>query len=262
MPDDISSYFDAKEKGQTTTTTNSVRNPQQVLVDNGIRYIYIGENSDGWVDVRLESDKQRYSVCGYTKLQLLDRKDSRIFFKILDGRSAVVGKLVSMNAKSAPEYLRKLTRKNEEIHFKVTDFNQKPVERYSKPRDETLYQYLGQLDYGSGTCEVTLTSDTKYPKVAPGTYRVGSPDYSHDQGMTEKYRLDGKKHHDAIWFPINYGDQSHYIHVGHLSHGCVTVYKMDDWDKVYPILIQNRTDDKGLYCAKITVVRASAGNSR
>ncbi len=48
-----------------------------------------------------------------------------------------------------------------------------------------------------------------------------------------------------VWFPIGLRgsaqNSSRYIHIGHLSEGCVTVYQLTQWLALYTYLISHRT---------------------
>ncbi len=47
-----------------------------------------------------------------------------------------------------------------------------------------------------------------------------------------------------VWFPIGlYGsltNSGRYVHVGHLSEGCVTVHQLEQWSALYEYLISHR----------------------
>jgi hypothetical protein len=47
-----------------------------------------------------------------------------------------------------------------------------------------------------------------------------------------------------VWFPIGLSgaptNSSRYIHVGHLSEGCVTVHDLPKWSALYTYLISHR----------------------
>lgn len=55
--------------------------------------------------------------------------------------------------------------------------------------------------------------------------------------------------YDTVWFPVEYAANynSSFVHVGHLSEGCVTVYQIQKWNSVYLYLIKNRLDKAGKY---------------
>jgi hypothetical protein len=48
---------------------------------------------------------------------------------------------------------------------------------------------------------------------------------------------------DQVWFPIDYGDRSRYVHVGNVSDGCVTVLALNRWADVHEALISHRGPD-------------------
>ncbi len=55
-----------------------------------------------------------------------------------------------------------------------------------------------------------------------------------------------------MWFPIEYGDNSRYVHVGNVSDGCATVLDLAKWADVHEALISHRALD-GVSVATLTV---------
>jgi hypothetical protein len=47
----------------------------------------------------------------------------------------------------------------------------------------------------------------------------------------------------CLWFPIVYGNNSRYVHVGNLSDGCTTVVDLALWGEVFEALISHRGKD-------------------
>ena len=89
-----------------------------------------------------------------------------------------------------------------------------------------------------------------------------SPDSSHAQISTRGYRnsYPGKIKANNVWFPIelagHVGNSSRYVHIGHLSEGCVTVHDLLGWNSVYDFLISHRiSNTNGKYVAFIEVRR-------
>jgi hypothetical protein len=72
-----------------------------------------------------------------------------------------------------------------------------------------------------------------------------APDYSHKAISTAGYAsaTPGMIGND-VWFPIGLfgssSNSSRYIHVGHLSEGCVTVHQLEKWAALYEFLISHR----------------------
>ncbi len=46
-----------------------------------------------------------------------------------------------------------------------------------------------------------------------------------------------------MWFPIKYGNNSRYVHVGNVSDGCTTVLSLDKWAAIQEALISHRGPD-------------------
>lgn len=62
--------------------------------------------------------------------------------------------------------------------------------------------------------------------------------------MTGFYRrVASSLKYDQVLFPIRYGNNSRYIHVGNLSEGCVTVLDLARWADVHEALSSHRTPD-------------------
>ncbi|WP_241492113.1 hypothetical protein [Pseudomonas sp. TTU2014-080ASC] len=73
-----------------------------------------------------------------------------------------------------------------------------------------------------------------------------APDYSHANIPTSGYRAahPGQIRCTDVWFPIalqgTTTNSSRYIHIGHLSEGCVTFYELLKWNAIYDYLINKR----------------------
>jgi hypothetical protein len=86
-----------------------------------------------------------------------------------------------------------------------------------------------------------------------GEYTVLVPDAPHKRDMTRFYRrVAPNLRFDQVWFPIKYGDNSRFIHVGNLSEGCTTVLDLVRWPDVHEALISHRSTD-GASVAKLVV---------
>lgn len=91
---------------------------------------------------------------------------------------------------------------------------------------------------------VTMNSvwGTGFYPLPPGQYTILVPDVPHDGNMTTYYRAVAKTlTHDQVWFPIKFGDNSRYVHVGNVSDGCTTVLDLAKWSAIHEKLISHRT---------------------
>lgn len=101
-----------------------------------------------------------------------------------------------------------------------------------------------------------------YPNPTWPSPNHAPPDNSHANISTAEYRnsLPGKIKANDVWFPIELagttGNSSHYVHIRHLSEGCLTVHDLHYWNTVYEFLISNRLPNtKGKYVARLEVSR-------
>jgi hypothetical protein len=117
-------------------------------------------------------------------------------------------------------------------------------------RGQNIMQETAMLRVNGLQMKITLNSivigaerqHEEHTPLPPGLYRVRLPDHPHDKSATDGYRSREEpnlKNHQ-VWFPIEYGNNSRYIHVGHLSHGCVTVMQLAQWNALYQALIEHR----------------------
>jgi hypothetical protein len=128
-------------------------------------------------------------------------------------------------------------------------------------------QCAGEIRYAGATIPVTLSTRPAtvrtllYRPLPVGTYNLMAPDYPHKGDYSRFYRPDETKgQFDLVWFPIEYDDNSRYLHMGHFSEGCVTVTHINEWEALYHKIIRCRSDgnttDKpggGMYIGKIVV---------
>ncbi len=88
-------------------------------------------------------------------------------------------------------------------------------------------------------------------------HKIMAPDYPHLGAETYRSEDPSLLNYD-VWFPIQLngtvGNSSRYVHAGHVSHGCLTVYDIRCWNSVYNYPINRRTPDtKGMYVGRIVV---------
>lgn len=87
---------------------------------------------------------------------------------------------------------------------------------------------------------------TGYYPLPAGQYKILLPDAPHEKSMTHYYRpyaRGGSLIYDQVWFPIEFGDNSRFVHVGNLSDGCATVVDLHLWSAVCSALISHRSAD-------------------
>jgi hypothetical protein len=105
-------------------------------------------------------------------------------------------------------------------------------------------QQWARAEFNGDHAQVTLNSvwDSTFTPIPAGAHLIMAPEQSHANISTRGYRMatPGLRCTD-VWFPIQLegtpGNSSRYVHVGHLSEGCVTVHKLDKWNAVYDYLI-------------------------
>lgn len=210
------------------------------------REVYVNKTgSDGWLQVEAHAHRQ-LSLCKYTKLKVIESKAGRTYFKIQDGSHS--GMTVSLRDSNLEEYLGMVFPRHGAVELVVT-YGKYEEHWYSKARDREFKQQMASLSYGRGnSINVTMNSvwdsPKKYTPLPAGTYNILLPDNPHDKDMTRYYRgVEPNLKYDQVWFPIRYGDNSRYIHVGNVSEGCVTVLDLEKWVDLYEALISHRSSD-------------------
>jgi len=208
--------------------------------------------SDGWLQVKPESRTGLVPLCKYTKLAMTHFADGRTYFKVLDGHHK--GQVMSLGDANAKEYLGIRAPVQSAAQIVVT-YGRFEAAWHSSVRKLNIDQQMATMSIGSIQVQVTMNSDWRglfYP-LPPGSYTVLLPDAPHDKNMTQYYRegAPGMKF-DQVWFPIRFGDNSRYVHVGNVSDGCVTVLDLARWNDVHEALISHRGSD-GASVAQLTV---------
>jgi len=198
----------------------------------------------GWLTVRLTRSGDLVSLCEYTRVEVKREAGGRTYFVIADGY-VHPGEEASLAAANAAKYLS-ATGPGGGATLTV-EYVGKPEDTWSPVRRQTLRQQWAKLSFASQTATVTLNSvwNSTFSPLAPGTHTILAPDYSHAAVATTGYvaAAPGMVGNDT-WFPIAIGNSmvnsSRYVHVGHLSDGCVTVYQLEQWTALYTYLIANR----------------------
>jgi len=200
--------------------------------------------STGWLSVRLTKGGGLASLCEYTQVEILREAEGRTYFKITDGYISV-GEEASLTTANAGVYLSS-TGPGRGALLKIV-YDGPPIDTRSTIRNEVLKQQWAILKFGENQARVTLNSvwGGSYTPLAPGTHAILAPDYSHAKISTAGYAAAARGMvGNNTWFPIGLGgtaiNSSRYVHVGHLSEGCVTVYEIEKWTALYTYLISNR----------------------
>ena len=241
-------------KNRLAQTNTNQGSTHTVTVET--RYVRLPEDTHGWMGA-LRQSGSKIQLCEFTKVVMIKDEDGRTYFRIMDGPHS--GRLASMPADIAKLCLRNTPSRQSTEILKV---------RYGKIGDEDspfkgrLRQQWATLTLGGQTITVTLNSiwDGGFSSIPPGHHRIMTPDRSHANISTEDYRnsYPGKIKANDVWFPIELegrsGHSSRYIHIGHLSEGCVTVHDIIRWNTVYNFLISHRLPNtEGKYVALLEV---------
>ena len=153
--DDVTPFFTQKNRSssQTNSTHTSVTS---IRIDEGIRYVRIAPPSDGWVGA-LNSSKVRIPLCEYTKIKLLDKRDGRIFFRLLDGNSGHVGEILSMKESGAIEHFFR-GKRGGGITIKIQNFSFEEYVYSIQRNNQELIQCSGELKYEDLIIPITLST--------------------------------------------------------------------------------------------------------
>ena len=201
-------------------------------------------DDSGWLGVLLSKSGQLGFLCEFTRVDIVRQTPERVFFNIADGNSDHVGKEASLKKENAEKYLSDVPP-NGPATAQLT-YSGVPVEENSPFKGKLTQQWANGVFSGTHA-QVTLNSvwDDKYTPIPPGAHMIMAPEQSHANISTARYRssVPGLRCTD-VWFPIQLagttGNSSRYIHVGHLSEGCVTVHELQKWNAIYDYLISSR----------------------
>lgn len=214
-------------------------------VSAAVSVLYVNKvGSDGWLQVQQGGSTVRISLAKYTKLQRIESKLGRTSFKVLDGPSR--GQIVSLADAHVGEFLGSKAPLQTPARIVVT--YRKYVEGWvSEARGgQKLDQQMATLEVDGITAHVTMNSvwGGAFTPIPPGEYKVLVPDGPHNQNMTRFYRRTAPSlQFDQVWFPIQYRDNSRFVHVGNLSEGCTTVLDLERWPDIHEALISHRSAD-------------------
>lgn len=246
-------------RGKTNNTQGSIHFVKGSIVYSNIR----NEDQEGWLLVKLGTGFT--NIHENIKLLTLGEKDGVAYYEVKSDRSDLIGKIIGLSKGNAIICTHKKGPTQESAILKIK-YDGKPIKSYSRFKGGDLLQQFATLTINGVGIKVTLNSawPPKYPytTIPVGTHKIMAPDYSHKvEGNTTPYREAfevGVIRHNDIWFPIELqgttGNSSRYVHLGNVSHGCVTVYDVEKWNIVYNYLITHRTPGTdGKYIGKIIV---------
>jgi hypothetical protein len=217
---------------QATATTNTQAGSQHRVTVDVARYVNKVDDS-GWVRV-LDEVGANQVLCEFTKVILIGSKAGRTYFKVADGTNK--GKTCSLKDENALIYLGKQAPRQQGATIEVT-YGKREV-WYSTVRKTNYDQQLAEVFVDGVKVLATLNSiwntPEKYVPIPRGRYKIKIPDYPHDANMTRFYRSAAPDlMFDQVWFPIDFDNESRYVHVGNVSEGCVTILDLTKWTDLY-----------------------------
>lgn len=226
-------------------------------------------DTSGWLKVKLEPGGNFIFLCEYTKVFMQRKSGGRTYFVIQEGLYA--NKTASLSDENVDKCLISYTRGT------GATLNVKTIGRRNERspiRNQSLNQLFAELSFNGKKARITLDSDVRYQEtnrnsptfgqikqsqpLPKGTYKIMAPDYAKDAAMTAFYRTSpngfADLKYDTAWFPIEYAatHNSNFVHIGHLSEGCITCYEVQKWNDLYQYLITNRTSD-GKYVGTLII---------
>jgi len=225
--------------GQISNSPSRTSSPEQSKI------LYVNRvGNDGWLQTRKDNSLTLLSLAKYTKLQRIESKDHRSYFKVLDGPSK--GQTVSLADANVTTYLGPKAPVQTPVKIVVT-YGAYTEGWISEARGgQKLDQQMATLEVSDLKVQVTMNTNWNqgFTPLPAGTYSILVPDGPHNSNMTRFYRSAAPGlEFDQVWFPIKYGDNSRFIHVGNVSDGCTTVLDLENWSKIYEALISHRSPD-------------------
>jgi len=220
--------------------------------DASVQYVNL-VGTDGWLQAQDDATMQRIALPKYTKVLVSPPHLGRVKFRVQEG--AHLGRTLSLSEANARMYLGSKSSVQQPARMMVT--YGRYVERWiSEARGgQPIDQQMATVAINGLTVAVTMNSvwNGLFTPLEPGEYKVLLPDVPHRGNMTRFYRdTEPRLQFDQVWFPIQHGDNSRYVHVGNVSDGCVTVLDLARWADVHEALISHRSPD-GRSVATLTV---------
>ena len=263
MPEAVINWINKQKERKTTTTSQGDNNTTSIGVAMTAYVNKVGE--DGWVTIIVEGEYK--PIYKYTKLTLLklNKDGDRVIFRIEEG--AFKGKYGSMRIEGGVKEHLSDTAPIINAAAKITlKYGKRKKNWQSNIRTNLntgmplIYdQQLATLTIGNISVEVTLNTEWNSGRRKPldvGTYEIALPDFPHPQKYTQAYKVGGKpnqngtlvggktvKYH-TVWFPIYPLSEQRYLHIGHVSHGCVTIIDYHKYPEIHDYLIKHRGKGK------------------
>lgn len=254
-------------ENQTATTNNRANSIQNVTFET--KYTKSIDTS-GWLKIKLEPSGEFAFVCEYTKVIIQRKASGRTYFLIKEGRYA--NQTASLSDANVPRCLVSYTRGTGAT---LTVVKQGRRRETSIVRNREWNQLFASLNFNGQTARITIDSDIDYEEtnrnspdfgqikhsrpLPDGTYRILAPFTAGDSRATGYYRTHPNGYsnlqYDTVWFPIEYAPthNSNFVHVGHLSEGCITCYELQKWNDLYHYLITNRSGQNGEYVGTLII---------
>jgi len=253
--------------GRTATTNRSPNSSQTAVFE--VRYTKAIDNT-GWLWIKLEKDSTptvKKTVPEYTKVIIQKKEGGRTYFLIKEGVYA--NRVGSLGDANVSKCLIPFKRGNGAILNVVIVGRQKI---YSSIRNEYRNQLVAIAHFNNDQAKITMDSQVSYKEsnrnspyygqirqsqpLPKGNYKIMVPDFPKDAAMTGFYRnAYSQLKSDTVWFPIQNAatHNSNFVHVGHLSEGCITFYEIEKWNSIYQYLITNRLDKNGKYVGELII---------
>lgn len=208
--------------------------------------LYVNKvGSDGWLQAK-PANGPFVPLHKYTKVVVTQVVAGRTYFKVLEGHHK--GQVLSLQDANAKEYLGTAAPIGKPVSVTITYGAFVPRWVSQARRGEEIDQQMATLEVAGIRVQLTMNSvwdpALGYYPLPPGTYTILLPDMPHRGDMTNFYRsVAPNLKYDQVWFPIKYGNNSRYVHVGNVSDGCATVLDIDRWSDIHEALISHRAAD-------------------
>ena len=226
-------------------TTDTTPFSSQGVQADVIRYVNKVDTDSGWLLVGTDgvSREKWKSLFKYCKVMLIGRKGERTYFKVMEGASK--GEIAFLSDANAIEYLGKTAPTQQPVELVVTYGHFDPAWQ-SIARRQLLQQQLATGTIDGTRFEIAMNTSWggSFHPIPPGTYKILLPDVAHTKEYTRQYKAEySSLSHHQVWFPIEYGNNSRYVHVGNVSEGCVTVVHLKKWTEIHEALVSHRGAD-------------------
>lgn len=243
-------------------STTNINSDRTTRITREIFYIVLDPRSEsdvssGWITINIEG--KIVGACHGIRVVFLERKNGRVYYLIDDeGYSEYNGKIASSRADAFDKYFSKEEPIVEEAVLTVNYIHRSLMDSSFKGR---LDQAWADLIYDGKQVRITINtfnSSDSIGSIPAGRHKILRPDVSHAKISTEGYASTNRSliYGNDVWFPIeiNGVKTERFVHLGHISEGCVTVYEIEKWGAVYDYLIRRRLyTNKSKYVATLLV---------